>query len=230
MKSFLIVAALAMAAGVVLAAQDESGYVHDKFTGKLVRDKVIQSNGLGRCVRTGTWTREKAIPECDIIVKETEIQGPRDVKEGKGPLLQEEVVVQPFTPNDPPSGTVLKDETPVGTRTSQTFMYVFFDFDKSNLGTTEQKLLSALRVKDGDQVWVKAYTDRIGTDKYNAKLATRRATTVQKFLTAKNVTVFNVEGVGKSYNASCGKMTVKQLKACLRADRFAVIMVSHEYK
>ena len=58
MKKLAIVSALTAAGMFTIASAHYEGYAVDA-NDRLVRDS------FGNCVKTGTWTKEKAIPECD---------------------------------------------------------------------------------------------------------------------------------------------------------------------
>lgn len=225
MKSTIVVLSLLVVAGFAFAAQDESGYVHEKVSGKLVRTGLLK-----QCVRTGTWTPEKAIPECDPVLAQknhpTGIEGPRSA-----PVVTSAPAAEtaPLKSQDEIVGVPLKLDT-AAPRVSITFIYVFFDFDKSKLDKEATTKLGTIKLSGHDYLTIRAYTDRIGTTAYNNKLAGRRAASVSKYFSGHGVKVDSSTGVGKSLTAVCGKMTTKQLKACLRADRFAVIELQSSYK
>ena len=58
MKKLTIITALAAAGIISVASAHYEGYAIDSI-GKLVRDS------FGNCMKTGTWTKEKAIAQCD---------------------------------------------------------------------------------------------------------------------------------------------------------------------
>jgi outer membrane protein OmpA-like peptidoglycan-associated protein len=64
-----------------------------------------------------------------------------------------------------------------------------FDFDKYNLKDSEKKEISdALdRIKKAETIEIKGYTDKIGTEEYNDKLALKRAESVKKYLISNGI-------------------------------------------
>jgi len=65
------------------------------------------------------------------------------------------------------------------------FSLVLFDFDKADVSTQDQDLLNKLvipSIKYNSTVKIYGYTDKIGDDEYNLKLATRRAEAVKSII------------------------------------------------
>ena len=106
-----------------------------------------------------------------------------------------------------------------------------FGFDQDSLQPegkqTLDKLIMELQTVNVDSIQVTGHTDRLGSKAYNAKLSTRRAEAVQKYLVevggiaASKITAI---GMGESQpetqpNACKGSKATPALITCLRADR-----------
>ncbi len=82
------------------------------------------------------------------------------------------------------------------------FSLILFDFDKSEISQADQKIIDEYiipAVKYNSTIKIYGYTDRIGDDKYNQKLARRRAEAVRDYIKKKKKDVkLDVYGVGES--------------------------------
>jgi len=76
-----------------------------------------------------------------------------------------------------------------------------FDFDKYNLKDSEKKEISnALdRIKKAEIIEIKGFTDKIGTEEYNDKLALKRAESVKQYLISQGIdeSKIKIEAKGK---------------------------------
>ncbi len=77
------------------------------------------------------------------------------------------------------------------------YRLILFDYASSSLRNEHRKVLDLIksRIKPNSNVKIKGYTDRIGKENVNLRIATQRATTVAKYLNLKDVTVV---GIGES--------------------------------
>jgi OOP family OmpA-OmpF porin len=106
-----------------------------------------------------------------------------------------------------------------------------FGFDQDSLQSdgkqTLDKLIMELQTVNVDSIQVTGHTDRLGSKAYNAKLSTRRAEAVQKYLVevggiaASKITAI---GMGESQpetqpNECKGSKATQALITCLRVDR-----------
>ena len=106
-----------------------------------------------------------------------------------------------------------------------------FGFDQDSLQSdgkqTLDKLIMELQTVNVDSIHVTGHTDRLGSKAYNAKLSTRRAEAVQKYLVdvggiaPSKITAI---GMGESQpetqpNDCKGSKATQALITCLRADR-----------
>lgn len=87
-------------------------------------------------------------------------------------------------------------------KTISKYSLVLFDFDKSDISDADMELIEKQilpAIKFNSTVDIYGYTDRIGDDNYNQKLAEKRANAVKKVLSGKvNSATYNVHGVGES--------------------------------
>ena len=114
--------------------------------------------------------------------------------------------------------------------TSQKVTYqadTLFDFDKAVLKPSGKEKLDELAEKikgvNLEVVVATGYTDKIGSDKYNDRLSTRRAEAVKGYLVSKGVEPSRIytEGKGKRnpVKTDCAQKNRKALIACLAPNR-----------
>ncbi len=81
------------------------------------------------------------------------------------------------------------------------FSLVLFDFDKADVSAQDQDIINKLvlpNIKFNSTVKIYGYTDKIGDDDYNLKLASRRAAAVEKIIRAKRKDVkIETYGIGE---------------------------------
>ncbi len=81
------------------------------------------------------------------------------------------------------------------------FSLVLFDFDKADVSSTDREVINRLvipNIKFNSTVKIYGYTDKIGDDEYNLKLATRRAEAVKNIIQQKRKDVkIETYGVGE---------------------------------
>jgi outer membrane protein OmpA-like peptidoglycan-associated protein len=82
------------------------------------------------------------------------------------------------------------------------FSLILFDFDKAEISKEDKKIIDEYiipTIKYNSTIKIYGYTDRIGDDKYNQKLARRRAEAVKDYIKKKKKDVkIDVYGVGES--------------------------------
>lgn len=113
---------------------------------------------------------------------------------------------------------------------------VYFVFDKDrrdeiNQGRREVEEVAAKisQFDDLTSIQVLGFTDRMGSDEYNAALSTRRAETVRQYLIDLGLpaALIHAEGRGKSFEMQCDDSLPRTEKiACLQKDRHAQIIVN----
>ncbi|MGE0332611.1 MAG: OmpA family protein [Ramlibacter sp.] len=131
-------------------------------------------------------------------------------------------------------------QQPAGRETFTVLADALFKFDKSGRdemlpGGMQRLALVAERLKRYrtiQSLTVVGYTDRIGGDEYNEKLAMSRAQTVKAYLESLGVKAVNVQvkGLGKRESLTAAACSDKQLGReelvqCLQADRRVMIEV-----
>jgi len=157
-------------------------YVRDS-QGVIVRNSNVGDPKIGNlCWRTGYWTPQQALPECD-------------------PDL---FPAQPVTLNvdPPPPPEQWRVYPPL--QEKQTFSAdVFFDFDKSVIKSQGKAALDGLIVNIAkinlEVVIAVGHTDGIGSEAYNNKLSVRRAEAVKAYLVSRGIAPNRIytEGKGK---------------------------------
>lgn len=179
----------------------------EKTQGYNVNDRgAVSRNSTGLCWRTGFWTEEMAIPECD----------PKDE-----PPVEKQVAVPP--PLTPPEKITLSADA-------------LFDFDKAILKSQGKasldEFVSKLNMISYDLVIAVGHTDRLGSEEYNKRLSIRRAEAVKAYLVASGISADRVftDGKGESDpvtgNTCRGEKRAKALIDCLQPDRRVEIEVA----
>ncbi|MCW8903807.1 OmpA family protein [Sedimenticola sp.] len=178
-------------------------------------DKSIVMNGSNNCWRTGFWTADMAIAECDPS------------------LVKVAAAETPMAPVAPPP---MKSEAIVLTLESDTL----FEFDKSVISAEgKQQLDNQVIAKMNEypqieMVRITGHADRIGSEAYNQKLSQRRADAVKDYLIEQGIVSSRTEtaGSGESDPAvSCADITGRNnsqntnLVDCLKPNRRVVVEI-----
>jgi OOP family OmpA-OmpF porin len=169
----------------------------------------------GECWHNGQWTPALALSPCDkVVVAAAPVMPPA-----------------PAPAEAPPQ--VLAVATPVlMPLLAQRLNFsadALFGFDKSALGANGMAMLDGLAVQlNGstfDAIYIRGYTDRIGSKAYNQKLSLRRATAVSDYLVSKGVTPASIQAYGEGESnpittlADCPGGKRATLVDCLQRDR-----------
>ncbi len=112
---------------------------------------------------------------------------------------------------------------------------IYFDFDKSNLKSSEtaklDKLAKVLSDNKVTRIKIVGFTDRLGSDDYNMKLSEKRATAVKGFLDSKvklDSSPVEMRSMGKAHQVkSCEKVKGKELIKCLAPNRRVEVEVDY---
>jgi len=216
MKKLILAVSIAAISASVSAIKTDA-YVTDRFE-NLVRDS------LGHCVRTGTWTPEKALKECGDTPPAAK-EPIKAVPEQHDPVvddqadLRKEIVVTPLPIK---SDGILRQR-----------WRVHFEFDKAVLSDADKHNLDQyvdyLKATT-NEAHVTGWADRVGTDKYNMTLSTLRAIAVTRHLMKAGVRVTDARGMGESHTQVCPGNATPEVKQCLAADRYADIVVQTQQK
>jgi OOP family OmpA-OmpF porin len=159
-------------------------YVRDS-QGVIVRNSNVGDPRIGNlCWRTGYWTPQQALPECDpdlFPAVPLDLPGPPPAPPTRPPV--------PYPP----------------LREKQTFSAdVFFDFDKAVIKSQGKSaldgLIAGIAKVNLEVVIAVGHTDGIGSDAYNNKLSVRRAEAVKAYLVSRGIAPNRVytEGKGKT--------------------------------
>lgn len=187
------------------APVDKRGYLID------TRGNVVK-NSYNQCWRTGYWTPELAIAECDP-----------DLVKKEAPKVVE---VPPVPVPPPPPKPVIQVRIATAT---------LFDFDMAVIRPEGKKILDEQVVailKNHPEVKglvIVGHADRIGTVEYNQKLSERRAAAGKAYLVEQGIPADRIKtiGKGKSEPDPVADTPVKckgvrgrdNLIACLQPDR-----------
>ena len=207
-----MVAVIAMLGGGVAAVQAQAvdGYVVDS-TNTLVMD------GYGNCIRTGSWTPDLAIVECDPDLVKT-VQIPPPVERPVAPAPRAAPAPAPV-----PAPVLLTMESDT-----------LFAFDSAVIRAEgkrdlDRQVVQVMRQHPRiEMITITGYTDRIGSSTYNMKLSQQRADAVRAYLMEQGVSAGRIETKGMgSANPVVSCDTVrgevsgrnKALVDCLRPNR-----------
>ncbi|MBL8509583.1 OmpA family protein [Chitinimonas sp. JJ19] len=208
MKRTLV--ALAMSAIAVSAYAGKDGYATDP------RAAVVKNN-YGECWRTSSWSKDKAIEECDAD------------------LMPKKEVVAPAPAPVAPVVEAPKPAVPVKMESLTLNAAALFDLNKATLKDEGKQALDAVagvlleRKYDASKtrINVVGHTDRIGKDEYNQKLSEERAASARAHLVEKGIPegMITSEGKGESSPVTqpedCKKVlkNKKKLVECYAPDR-----------
>jgi OOP family OmpA-OmpF porin len=175
-------------------------------------------NSANHCVRTGSWTPDKAAMPCDAVATAS-TPAPAPVATAPEPTPA------PVAEAAPPAPPVIEKVT-LNTD-------VLFPFNKAELLPGGKEKLDELAQKsqgaEVDKIVLAGYADRIGSEGYNRDLSERRAQAVGDYLASKGVdqSRIQVEGRGEENPVTgdqCKRMgpekaSNKKLVSCLQPDR-----------
>ena len=208
--------------GAVALAASSSAALADSFpekTGYLIdsRGNIVR-NSYGECWRTGYWTPDMAIAECD----------PGLTKE-----KPEEAEAKPAVPGETKPSAA--PEKPIAPAAQAYFnAEALFDFDKAMLKSEGQKILDEKIVANMQMhpevtlLIITGHADRIGTEEYNQGLSERRANAAKAYLVSRGVAAERIRASGKGESEpnpaantrqACQGMAGNKLIACLQPDR-----------
>jgi len=173
-----LIAAGSLAAVSALAASDgkteagkpkASGKANAAYVGDSGSNLI--SDSAGKCVQTGTWSRDQILPQCD----------PSAAPVAKAPVdTGEKYPRTPVASAPPPSEKItLSDEA-------------LFAFDKANINAEADQRLDELVTRlqgmnQVERVVIVGHTDSVGTNEYNQGLSQRRAENVKRYLEEKGI-------------------------------------------
>ena len=176
------------------------------------------------CYRTGYWTPQMAIAQCDP-----------DLVPKPAPPPPPAAAPAPPPPPAPAPAPAPAPQVQKITLASK----ALFDFDKAVLkpegkAAIDSEIISKLpSVQRLELVLVTGHTDRIGTQQYNQRLSERRADAVRDYLVSKGVPRDKIEtlGMGKTQpvpGVVCNQKQLKALIACLAPNRRVEVEVKGE--
>jgi len=175
-------------------------------------------NSAGHCVRTGSWSPDKAAAPCDAVARAS----------APAPVVA-------AAPEEPPAPQAAPEPAPAPRVIEKVTLNtdVLFPFNKAELLPGGRDKLDELakdaQGADVDRIVLAGYADRIGSEQYNKDLSERRAQAVADYLASKGVdqSKLQVEGHGKDNPVTgdqcdhMGRASAKNSKliACLQPDR-----------
>jgi OmpA-OmpF porin, OOP family len=177
------------------------------------------------CWRTGYWTPQMAIAQCDpdLVPKPPAPPAPPPAAPAPPP---------PPPPAPPPAPAPQVQKITLASK-------ALFDFDKAVLkpegkAAIDSEIIAKLpSVQKLELVLVTGHTDRIGSQQYNQRLSERRADAVRDYLVSKGVPRDKIEtlGMGKTQpvpGVVCNQKALKALIACLAPNRRVEVEVKGE--
>lgn len=180
---------------------------------------VLSSNGsvvlsnFGECVHTSDWKPDMAIPGCDGYVEKVE------------PTAAAPIQMAAATPPKQPTleNVTLNVET-------------LFEFDQATLRPEARERLDQIAQRLSEypvvtDVEIVGYTDRIGTEQYNATLSERRAKAVADYLSSRAAASqgnMQVRGMGEANPVVTCENTGsnEKLIECLQPNRRVEVNIS----
>jgi OmpA-OmpF porin, OOP family len=196
-----------------------SGPQREGYVVSSERMAVVDSSG--HCVRTNSWSPDKAAEPCDTLPRASTPPVPVAAAPAPEPTPAPLAQAAPETPAPP----VLEKIT-LSTD-------VLFPFNKSELlpGGKEKldDLAKSAQGAEVDKIVLAGYADRIGSEGYNRELSEKRAQSVAEYIASKGVdqSRIQVEGRGEDQSITgdqCKRMgpekaSNKKLVSCLQPDR-----------
>jgi OmpA-OmpF porin, OOP family len=209
----------AAAAAGASTLSSASGPQREGYVVSNERTAVVDSSG--HCVRTNSWTPDKAAEPCDALPRASTPPVPVAAAPAPEPTPAPLAQAAPETPAPP----VLEKIT-LSTD-------VLFPFNKSELlpGGKEKldDLAKSAQGAEVDKIVLAGYADRIGSEGYNRELSEKRAQAVADYIATKGVdqSRIQVEGRGEDQSVTgdqCKRMgpekaSNKKLVSCLQPDR-----------
>ncbi len=211
-------------AAIAESFPEKTGYLIDS------RGNVVK-NSYGECWRTGYWTSAMAIEECDpdLVKKET----PKEavpLLPAPAPVVSSETT--PATVQEKPA--VVADAPEKSAVEAYFNAETLFDFDKAVVkpegrNILDEKIVTSVKVHpEVDLLIITGHADRIGTEKYNQDLSTRRANAVKAYLVKQGIAAERMTASGKGESEpnpdantrqACKGARGNKLIACLQPDR-----------
>lgn len=207
---------LGMLGFVALAASYSVAYAHGfpEKTGYLIDDRGnVVKNAYGECWRTGYWTPDMAIEECDPDLVKKEMPA-----EAKPVIPPPPAVVAP-----PPPMAVPAPAKPVMQVHFNT--EALFDFDRAVLKpegrkALDEKIVANMKMyPDVSMLIIIGHADRIGTEAYNQNLSERRANAVKAYLVQQGIPAERMQALGKGESEPNPEANTMQACKGLRGDR-----------
>ena len=184
----------------------------------------IVRTGTDQCLRTGTWTRDGAVQECDPqLVAQA---APPPVAQAETGELPPPVPAQPV---DVPSA-------PEPRRTTERIYLgadAYFEFNQAELRPQAETALEKIaeRAKDVREATIEivGHADQIGSEDYNLALSERRADAVRAYLVDQGLSdeAIRIEARGESDPiVRCEGRQGADLVSCLQPNRRSEIIFS----
>lgn len=171
----LALAGLLAVSGVAFAGEPVVGYLTDK-------DGNVVKNSTGLCWRTGSWSAQTAVPECEGVVAKQEENTMSKVDEPR-PMVAE------------PHYADVVETSRVG------FGFGIHRLDAKAIATLDA-MIGAMdqRAVGSRSFTIVGHADRIGSEKYNMALSLRRAMSVKAHLESRGVpgTAVTLVGAGEA--------------------------------
>jgi OOP family OmpA-OmpF porin len=238
-KKSTIAAALALLAASQAAAQAPK----PSFGYEVASSGVIWRNSYGECWRTGYWTPELAIPECEPGMKKAEAPKPVPAPPPPPPApepapapapapVPAPVVVVPPPPPPPPAPAPKPAPRKIDIAGSALFASGSATLTPQGKAAIDKDVVGPLsefgRI---DRIEIVGHTDPMGSEASNQKLSERRAQAVKDYLATHGVdgSVITATGVGSTKppaGANCDpRLPRAKLVACYAPYRRIVIDV-----
>jgi outer membrane protein OmpA-like peptidoglycan-associated protein len=183
---------------VIVASATFNAFASDGAYWTTVNGNIFRSATTGECVRSGSWTPEDAIEECEGKATKTAAPVATAVADSDGDGVADDLDKCPDSPADKPV------DANGCTIVSVVLKNVHFESNSSELTAGSSvdldKVVESMKQYDDLRIEVQAHTDNMGDAAYNQYLSEQRAESVRDYLVDKGIAAdrMEVKGYGET--------------------------------
>jgi OOP family OmpA-OmpF porin len=179
-------------------------------------DNTYVKTNYNNCIRTGSWTPQNAVKECDPLITPDKVNN-NIISKIEAPIVDE--VVDKIKPKDLINNNykIIEAQT-------------LFGFNKYKLTDDGKKIIKdlSLQINKGfKNIALTGFTDFIGSESYNKKLSEKRATTVKAEFIKNGVSnnAFELKGMTTTRDENVINNCHTNIKECVSHDRRVDIVI-----